>query len=180
VDLLEKYAAAAECHVLGLLRLSLGRLAVEPVALHEAGKTLNLTLDAASATSDAVPAVSAPRETPAEETDEPSEDEPELEISRSALAQFLWRMESELEATGEAGVSASRDCSNLAALAATADSLGMKSCALAVGRVHAELEQLRRTAASDPFPAAEAVLRAYYILRLASEQEAVARAVGDG
>jgi hypothetical protein len=84
----------------------------------------------------------------------------------------------ELEAVAEGGVTTARDTESLARLADRSEGLGLTCCAVAVKRLLDQLREARKSPdQSARAPAAEALLRAYYVTSLVSRQESVAAAL---
>jgi hypothetical protein len=172
VEALERHEPSATRGLLGMLRLHGGRLAVEPIALYEEKKVHNLTLDgfagAHVASSPATPA--------SEDDEEPSESDEEEAHTSTGLGLLLTRIAERLEAAAEAGLLSAPATGTLRDLAAGADSLGLAACARPLGRLADELDRLRNSLQPEAGPAAEALLRAYYVIRFAAAQEGVASA----
>src|SRR5262249_20106616 len=97
--------------------------------------------------------------------------------SSTRIGMLLDALASHLEMIGEGGLAAFRPIQELRGLAARAAALGLSSCARPVVRVVEHLDQQRRGEPVDPDIAARDLLRAYYIVRLAAAQEAVAVAI---
>lgn len=179
IELIEQLQPAETCEVFGALRLIGGRVRVQPISLLFADKIVHVNLDQAASTVKAKKAPTAPAAEPEEEQLEADEDTPEFSPAgaATALSRLLVTAEAELEALAENGLAARRDLELLASIAKRFDALGLAAC----GR---PLTRLRESCAgsaqsSDPeqrHAAAGSVLHAYYILRLAGEQEAVAAA----
>jgi hypothetical protein len=107
------------------------------------------------------------------ETPEDEGEELITEDSASAVGVVLAAIESELEMTAEAGVSAARDLSRLSELTSKLDAIGIGACARATTLALDALQTLRRSGDTDADRSAELVLRAYYIIRVASTQDLV-------
>jgi hypothetical protein len=173
VTALEQHDPAKTSGLLGILRLQPGRLAVEPIALFQEKGIFNLTLDSGTqALSVAATKVAAAEE---EEADADGE-EPEAVPSATRLGLLLSSLETELEALAEGGVTAVRDIAPLRKLAGSAESLGLTCCARAALRLVEQLERDRKSVEPDRGRSAELLLQAYYTVRLATAQEAVAAA----
>jgi hypothetical protein len=172
VEALERHDASATRGLLGMLRLHAGQLAVEPIALYEDKKVYNLTLDGVAGSQVAV----SPTPAASEEDEEPSETEEEEVHTATALGLLLTRMAERLEALAEAGLLSAPETGSLRDLAAQADSLGLVACARPLARLAEQLDQIRNSLQPDAGPAAETLLRAYYVVRFAAAQEAVAAA----
>jgi hypothetical protein len=85
-------------------------------------------------------------------------------------------MSERLEALGEAGLLAAPETESLRRFATQADGLGLAVCARPLGRLAEQLERARKSVQPEAGPAAETLLGAYYIVRFAAAQEAVAAA----
>ncbi len=170
VTMLERADGSQIRGLLGALRLREGCVVVEPIALYEKDRLVNLTLDTATAVATA-PAPAAP----AEDEEEP-EESAEVGHSATSIGVTLTAIEAELESIAEGGLTAYRGLPDLARLRARADALGLGACAATVGRLIGELDRLRRGEGDAP-AAARSVLRAHYVTRLASDAESVSVAV---
>jgi len=172
VDALERHNPAVTRGLLGMLRLHAGQLAVEPIALYEEKKVFNITLDGTAGSKVAV----SPAPAATDEEDEPAETEEEEVHTATALGLLLARMSERLEALGEAGLLAAPETESLRRFATQADGLGLAVCARPLGRLAEQLERARKSVQPEAGPAAETLLGAYYIVRFAAAQEAVAAA----
>jgi hypothetical protein len=172
VESLERHDPSATRGLLGMLRLHAGRLAVEPIALYEEKKVFNITLDgsAGSVTAPVTPAAGVGEE------EEPSEVEEEEVHTGTALGLLLTRASERLEALGEAGLRSAPETEVLRRLASQTDSLGLAACARPLSRLAEQLDRVRNSLQPDAAAAAETLLRAYYVVRFAATQEAVAAA----
>ncbi len=98
--------------------------------------------------------------------------------SATAVGLLLTTTLTELEAVAEGGVAAARDTETLVHLADRSQGLGLACCAAAVNRLMDQLRRARKSPdESARGPAAEALLHAYYVTLLASQQESIAAAV---
>jgi hypothetical protein len=172
VDALERHDPSATRGLLGMLRLHAGQLAVEPIALYEEKKVFNITLDGAAGST----SVSQPAPAAEEEEDEPVESEEEVVHTATALGLLLSSMSERLEALGEAGLLSAPETESLRRFATQADGLGLAVCARPLGRLAEQLERARGSVQPEAGPAAETLLAAYYIVRFAAAQLAVAAA----
>ncbi len=157
-----------------MLRLDGDRLAVEPIALHEKKRFFNLTLDSSTRVVSRTTSLK-------DDVETELEDHPEIEDeiahpSSTRLGQFLEAVACHLETIGEGGFATFRDLKDLRSLAAHSDALGLIACARLLARVVKHLEQQRRGEEVDTGCAAHDLLRAYYLVRLASAQESIAAA----
>jgi hypothetical protein len=173
VTTLKDHDPADTRSVLGILHLEAGQLAVEPIALHTAGGVINLTLDGAPAAP--VHAAGAPVLEP-DSVQEDDEAEVELEPSGSNLGRLLGLIEARLLAIAEGGPASFRGISDLRALAARAEAIGLAAAGKSVGRVVETLEAQRKGELADSNEVGNAMLLAYHVLRLSRIQEAVATA----
>jgi hypothetical protein len=170
IRLLEQHSLSESPGLVGLLRLQGEQLVVEPVTIH--GETpVNLTLDGLAATNEGVRA---------QETDdlEVEEAEPELVIlaSTSRLGILLAQTAEQLEAIGEGGVRSARNVDRLRTLSNECGALGLGSIARPIARLADELDAIRRGAETGASSGALTLLRAYYVVKLATAHEVVAQA----
>lgn len=154
--------------VLGTLRISAGRVVVEPISLHGPQGQVNLTLDDAVRVSAQV----IPSQSQGDEMDEPTDEDLTPEASTTSLGLLLSSVEMELEEVAEAGISVLRDLSILRNLSAQLDALGLNCCSRPLSKVLDSLSRVRSDAV-DSSGCAENVLRAYYVCQLASAQEMI-------
>lgn len=171
VSHLEAYTPGAEATVLGLLRMDGLGLFVEPVALHDLGQVVNLTLDCEP---------SDPAASPPEPSDSyPDRDEPErvnVETAPSPLGDLLGTLEAVLEGMAEEGINAARDVSHLRDSAQRAESVGLFACARGIRNLVDSVERSRSEPERGSEAAAGALLYAYYVSRLASTHVALVEA----
>jgi hypothetical protein len=95
----------------------------------------------------------------------------------TALSRLLVTAQAELEALAENGLAARRNLELLGSIGRRSEALGLAACARPLARVQEAC--LAAAQSGDPaqrHAAAGAVLHAYYVLRLAGQQEAVAAA----
>jgi hypothetical protein len=185
IDLLQQYDPAANRGILGLIRFGAGELFVEPVSLCEDERIVNLSLDrteGSASKSRSGASSAAPREEePSELAEDVADGETEEMVpsgSATAVGVLLTTTLTELEAVAEGGVTAARDTESLARLADRSEGLGLTCCAVAVKRLLDQLREARKSPdQSARGPAAEALLHAYYVTSLASQQESIAAAV---
>lgn len=154
--------------VLGILRLSGGRIVVEPVSLLGSHGQVNLSLDEAPR----MPAHASQAQHMQDEPDDPGEENTLPHASGTALGLLLSSAEIELEEIAESGVSVRRDLGSLRSLSGRLDALGMSCCSRPLGRVADLLSKFGIDDANQS-RRAESVLRAYYVCRLASAQELI-------
>lgn len=175
ITLFDRADASALRGVLGGLRLREGRLVVEPIALYEKDRVVNLTLDAVTTVTMAAPTT---------EPVEPADGEDELEESSdvghtaTSIGLALTAIEGELEAIAESGLAAYRGGDDLRRLGLRADAMGLGACGRTTSRVVGLLERMRGGQA-DASPASEAVLRARYVIGLASDAESIVAATAE-
>jgi hypothetical protein len=178
---LEQHDATGTYGLLGRLRLSSGKLWVEPISLFAESGILHLTLkDASSASRAGDPAVTAPSSssTDADELSplaEAADDDLSVAGTSTPLGIFLSSIEAELERVAESGTSGRRDLSPLEQAAAKLRALGLEIAGAAVGEL---LEKLRHApqamGVGQHEEAAAALLRAAYVVRLAVVEETLA------
>lgn len=168
MQVIEKSSRSNPRAVLGLLRLVSGRIIVEPVSLHGEFGVLNLTLD--NSTPAPVPAWK--KLFSGEDDIEPIEEDNLPDSPATPIGLLLVAVEAELELVAEAGVSVMRDTSTLGEFASRMNSLGLASCSKLVTGVIDALRDVSR-GQTEPHLAAQKLLRAYYICRVASAQETV-------
>lgn len=182
VEILEQHDPAETYGLLGMVRLVAGRICVQPISLYAGDTIVNLTLEQ---TSSAAAAKSRPKKSTA--TDDANDDEevlaadgdeaPAITASATPLARFLIAAEAEIEAVAESGIAARRNPELLTSAARRLESLGLTSCSRPIARLATALtssSKLAETEARDY--AAGTLLGAYYVLRLAADQETVAAA----
>jgi hypothetical protein len=178
VELLEQHDGAATWGVLGALRLLAGRLIVQPISLLSDEEVISLNLDKAQPT--AAGTAQQPRE-PDDETlaDDDSLDSPLAAGGpATALSRLLVTAQAELESLAENGLSARRDLTLLGNIARRLEALGLSVCSVPLQRLMEQMATAVRLA--DPAERATlagTLLAAYYILRLAGDQESVAAAL---
>jgi hypothetical protein len=177
VELVEKHDPAQTWGIFGSLRLIAGRVRLQPISLFVADKPLHVNLDQAPA----APAEN-PKSVAAEIDEEVLQDEeevlPQLAAgTATALSRLLVTAQAELEAFADNGLLARRDLELLSAIAKRLDALGLAACARPLARLAESLASAaRQTDQSEQRFAAGKLLHAYYVLRLATDQEAVAAA----
>jgi hypothetical protein len=178
IDLLERHDAATTTGLLGILRLVTGQLCVQPIALFVEGEILNLNLQKpGTPMSCAVePAASGERD-----TDEPlhADDlgESRISVSATALGRLFTTAQAELESLAESGIAARRNTDLLSSAARRLGALGLATCARPLERLlEAASGGARLADRAHQDAAAAALLRAYYVLGLAMDQEVVAAA----
>ncbi|HWB09223.1 MAG TPA: SWIM zinc finger family protein [Pirellulales bacterium] len=183
VRTLEHHDAAAAYGLFGRLRLTAGKLSVEPISLFAEGGIVHLTLDEAGSAAQAerAPAVKASLPSTTDDADEASPfdetaaEDPSVVGTSTPLGIFLSSIEAELERVAEAGTSARRDLAPLEQAAEKLRALGLEIAAGAVGKL---VEKLRLAPQARGLgrqkEAAAALLRAAYVVRLAIVEEALA------
>ncbi len=178
VRTLEQHDPLATYGVLGLVRLLAGQLSIQPISLITEQEIICLNLDGdADAKTAKKSAARSNAAGQSEEADEEAYAEAEIATSATPLSQMLTTAQAELEAIAESGVSVRRKRELVAQLAGRFDALGLPTCSQPLSRL---LELLTRAGTSaepaDQHAAAGQLLRAYYILRLAGDEEAVSLA----
>ncbi|HEU4325452.1 MAG TPA: hypothetical protein VFS21_20070 [Roseiflexaceae bacterium] len=177
-------AAAQTWGVLGSVLFQSGALELSPIALYSRqadGGTavVNLTLDRPGVQAAAPPPViDRPVPQPSEDVDD---EQPEaLEDDRPAdggVARLLGAGLALLEQIAEQGGSRADAEGQLRDLAARLRQIGMAICADRLDTLADQRAALRHSAAPDPRPAAHALLRAAYVLRLARDQLSLTQAL---
>jgi hypothetical protein len=186
VELLERHDPADTFGLLGAIRLVAGQLRVQPISLFAGEKIIHLTLAdgaAAGKKSPKDPSVSPrqkgrPSGEPAEDEELASEEYEEAALSQAAAATPLGRLittaQAELEAIVESGIAVRRGGEMLQSAAKRLENLGLTVCSRALAAffdaysrsAHSPESEIRREAAAK-------LLRAYYLLRLAADQETI-------
>lgn len=199
IDYLERRQFVGTCGVFGALRIVGGQVVVQPISLLTDERIVSLNLDddvlgkkgaasiglAPRPTAAATPAAArSPGQSPSP-ADDPVAGEEESAVgddceapariagtTSSGLSRAVISAMAELEAIAESGVLAGGRDERLAELAARLASLGLSACAAALRDVYERLERRAQLAeASAQQAAAYALLRAYYVLGLAVDQE---------
>jgi hypothetical protein len=191
IPLIERQRPTRSSRVLGTLLLRDGRLVAEPIALHHGFTVVNLTLDgrerrqgrrgrrrAASNASQAPAGAHSsngadPPGRPVDSNDAPQK----ATSSTTPLGLLLRATAAELEAVAAGGVTAPYDLGRLQAAATQLERLGLSAGASATRAALNALQAIRASLDADRRAAGRAVLRAYYVLRLAAAQEGVRAAV---
>jgi hypothetical protein len=93
-----------------------------------------------------------------------------------AVSLLLARVGERLEALAEAGLLSAPETESLRRFAAQADAVGLAVCARPLATLAEQLDLVRNSLQLDAGPAAETLLRTYYVVRFAAAQEAVAAA----
>lgn len=172
IEYLEKQRMGSVSAVLGILRIRLGRLAVEPISLHNPDGVFNLTLDSAPAPKLGFLniAKSILKAVIASEEDEELEDDFTLDSPLTPAGRLISAIGGELESMAEGGVAAGRDLSKLRALLSRADSLGLRCCSLPGLELLNQLEAVRK-GEDQTSQVCELLLKAYYASRVALSHE---------
>jgi hypothetical protein len=182
VELLERHDPTATTGVLGALRLVAGQLRVQPFSLFVGGQVVHLNLQERGTPA---PPVAKPDPSARPEADERVDADdagkPRVSGPETALAQLLSTAQAELESLAEGGIAggiaARHNVDLLASASKRFEVLGLSTCARPLQRfldAVSSTAQLAET--SHQNAAAAALLRAYYVLRLAMDQEVVAAA----
>lgn len=187
IDRLENLNPEGTTGLLGAIRLVGGMVYVQPISLFTATGIVHLTLDAlkrrrrSNGSADEADASGADTEEP--ETDgEPAEEstgiaggERSTVSAATPLGRFLVTALSELEALAENGLRVRRDPETLGGVATRLDRLGLAVCSRALERVlNSTAKAVRNPEPESQNAAATDLLRAYYVTRLAADQEVVA------
>lgn len=172
IDCLERMPAAIPERILGLLLLREGRLVVEPIAVYQGETAVSLTLAGSVAPQTGG---SATGEEP--EDDEEEEEEPWSGHAATSLGLLLMAAQGELAKVAEGGIAAPLPLERLKAMKVQLENLGLTTAARLLGTFLDLVGEVRRGALADHRPVASALLRASYVLSLASSQEAVRGAV---
>jgi hypothetical protein len=170
---LEKRKSSNFNGLLGLLRISSGRIIIEPVTLYEKTGIFNLTLDSSAPVKRNWKAGLLKRVVFREEDDDVSEDQEQFDGSVTSIGVMLTNIQSELEAITEGGVSSRYDTSRLRLLAAKSGVVGLGVCERAVNAFLERLEQRGESTSVDHSSSAESLLRAYYVTRTAAVREVI-------
>jgi hypothetical protein len=178
VDSLERHDATATTGLLGALRLVAGRLCVQPIALFIDGKVENLNLQKPGTPTSRGAKPGASNACDADEQpDADDAGESRASSAATALGRLFSTAQAELESFAEGGIAARRNTDLLASAAKRFELLGLATCARPLERLLATISSGARLAeVSHQNTAAAALLRAYYVLRLAMDQEVVAAA----
>jgi hypothetical protein len=171
LPLLERAQGSPPPGIFGSLRLRDGRLVVEPISLVTPGEIVNLTLDGSRLANVASRPV-----IEEDEEDDPGEETDEVGHSAGAIGLTLTAIESEIESMAEGGLAAYRGAPDLDRLRARAEALGLSTCSGPLARLLESLGHLRG-GTGESGAAAQTILRAHYVVRLASDAESIAQAV---
>ncbi|WP_254512444.1 SWIM zinc finger family protein [Anatilimnocola floriformis] len=180
VELLEKFTETDGCSIFGAIRMVAGTIVVQPISLLTPDKIIHLNL----AQANAVPAAKTKADPAAAEEgvlDVEEDESPGLERQGvgSALSRLIVTAQAELEGLVENGLVARRGHETLERIAQRFTALGLGSCAGTLKLLHGQLTSTSRLAEPEfQHAAAATLLRAYFILQLAAEQESVALAAG--
>jgi hypothetical protein len=151
-----------------------GQLYVQPISLFDSGTVLNLNLHKPG------PSQTIAQEKPSAEEDELLDGETAHDAmsgSATALGRLLSTAQAELESLAEGGIAARRNIDLVASAARRFETLGLSACARPLERCIESLSSSARLAEpSQANTAAAALLHAYYVLRLALDQEVIASA----
>ncbi len=161
--------------LLGALRLVSGSVCVQPISLFSGDRIISLNLEDAESMA---PAKTGKKPPPANDGNEEEQLEGENEelVPQTATATPLGRIliaaQAELESVAEGGIAARRDRELLAGAARRLDALGLTTCSRPIKRLLELIASSSRLA--EPAcrnKAAAVLLHAYYLLRLAADQE---------
>ncbi|MHB1001337.1 MAG: SWIM zinc finger family protein [Armatimonadota bacterium] len=173
---LEKWKYADIQAVFGILRLRMGQLVVEPVAIHENEGIHNLTLDFDSLKKPVniwQSAVSILKTFVTDEEVDRDEDDSPINALATPVGRLIFAIEAELEMMAEGGVVSGRDLSALKRLLAKADSLGLQCCSRPGLDLLNQLEEIRQGRAAHFLQVSELLLKSYYACRIASSHESI-------
>jgi hypothetical protein len=177
VNLLEHHDPTATTGLLGALRLVAGQLCVQPISLFVDGQVLNLNLQKLG--------TPVPRGAQPEASTDGGDDvldagdagESRASSAATALGRLFSTAQAELESLAEGGITARRDTDLLASAARRFEMLGVSTCARPLERfLQAVSNSASLAETSHQNGAAAALLSAYYVLRLAMDQEVVTAA----
>jgi hypothetical protein len=182
VEILEQHDPANTLGLLGALRMVAGRICVHPISLFAGDSIVNLNLEKSSAAAAAKVKRSKVAAAEQESNDEEvlaADGEEALLVAGSAtpLGRFLITAQAEVESLAESGIAVRHDPELLTGAARRLEALGLTSCTAPVMRLAGALVhsgKLAETESRDQ--AARDLLHAYYVLRLAADQETVAAA----
>lgn len=175
-ETLERYDPVDNMGLLGLVRMSEGSVAIEPVSLFGRRGIRNLTLDAmppkkrtrtqtvTRAAKDNVFAEDTADENADDFTAEHATDDTSGNGS-GRIGELLRLVQSELEAAAESGLGVVRNDESLAAMTQRLNSVGLTVCAAPLERFADERRRVRQSLdANAVFRAAASLLEAHYVL----------------
>jgi hypothetical protein len=175
---LDRHDPSATYGLLGSLRLVAGRLCVQPISLYVEDKTVHLTLLEPEG---AAPAKPPPQEAAANEPPGSEEellagdDDPVPEAAPATpLGRILTTAQAEVESLVEAGLAVRRNLDLLQGAAKRLETLSLTACSRPLSGLAEAIANSTRLA--DPRfrdQAAGRLLHAYYVLRLAADQETI-------
>ncbi len=183
IQRLEQHGPESTRGLLGAIRLVSGRICVQPISLFVDEQIINLNLDKAAAVSqqNAGPQLDEQAASPGAESDEALDEDEAGDLVQAAgtspLGRCLIAAQAELEAIAESGTAVRRDLELLRGAAKRFAALGLSACSRPLDRLLESVSVAGRL--TDPearHEAAGRVLHAYFVHRLAADQETVALA----
>jgi hypothetical protein len=177
IEWLERHASDEPTGLLGSLRLISGRICVQPISVFVGDRIVHLTLqDRGKSKSKSARKKSAAAAVPEnEETlDEEEEDALPQVAAVTALGRLLVTSQAEVEGLVEGGIAARRNLDLLQSAAKRLEALGLCVCSRPLAHLVEALVRSSDLAEPDARDrAAGRLLHAYYLLRLAADQETV-------
>jgi hypothetical protein len=176
VSALQHAASDTLTSVLGLLRLGKEGLFVEPITLYRREGRVDVTLDRPVLTRAAVPAAAAgPTSTDAveDEVAEAEEQDDAAPASVSPIGQMLTGILRELEKLAESGISSCPDVGMISRYAKECDAIGLNICVSPLMQLATAWESFRKSTERNAAPAADALLRSYFIMHTAANLESI-------
>ena len=157
IVLLESLKWTSGTRVLGSLRFRECGVYLEPLVIYQREKTINLTLDKHQQQSSLVEKIASYFTRPRTAT--------VVAPPPTSIGTLLEAALAEVEIIAEGGVSAHYDTTRLQELAARCAEAGLTLAAANITQIVTALATMRHTMTPDPMPAAQSVLRGYYVLR---------------
>ena len=181
VEQLESFQPGESDGLLGMLHLVSGVVCVRPISVFLGNKIISLNLE---------DAIDAPHRSKRRKKPKANNRAPENEIvetdevdlvseatAATPLGRILIAAQAELEAIAESGVAVRRDGELLASAVRRLETIGLTTCSRPLGQFQERLVTAARQADSEGRnEAAGLLLHAYYLLRLAADQETLAMA----
>jgi hypothetical protein len=176
IELLERHDASQTQGLLAALRLVAGRVRVQPISLFDGDKTIHLNLHQ-PAVGQVTTIIAAAAEAAEEEQLATEEESLAAAGSATPLGRLLTTAQAELEGLAESGVAARRERDLLINIGKRMEALGLLACAAPVKRLAEGLVSSAKLAdAEHRGLVAGELLRCYYVLRLAADEETLAAA----
>jgi len=180
IECLEKLTPQKGDGVLGELRLVAGQLRVQPISLITGSGVISLNLPDAKRPSTKQRQQKQNEENSSVKEESLDEDDPaivDLSGAATPLGRLLIAAQAELEAIAEGGIAIQRDFHVLETAARRFETLGLSTCAYPLQRLANALQSSSRLADQHHRQqTAGDLLHAYYLLRMASDQETLALA----